>query len=59
MATLVVVKGPAAGAKFALETHPLVMVGRDPRSTFQIVCDLMRDLRVSSSRNFPAARAFA
>jgi len=37
MATLVVVKGPAVGAKFALEAHPLVMVGRDPRSTFQIV----------------------
>jgi pSer/pThr/pTyr-binding forkhead associated (FHA) protein len=37
MATIVVVNGPASGTKFALESHPLVMVGRDPRSTFQLV----------------------
>ena len=37
MATLVVVTGPSAGHKFALEAHRLVMVGRDPRCTFQLL----------------------
>ncbi len=37
MATLYVVKGPAAGAKFSLEGHQLVMIGRDAGCTIQIV----------------------
>jgi len=37
MAMLVVVDGPAEGQKFALESHRLVMVGRDHGCTFQVL----------------------
>jgi pSer/pThr/pTyr-binding forkhead associated (FHA) protein len=37
MATLLVVEGPSAGLKFALDQHNLVMIGRDAKTTFQIV----------------------
>ena len=37
MATLLVTDGPAAGEKFALEQHNLVLVGRDASCTFQII----------------------
>lgn len=37
MATLIVVDGPAEGAKFALEQHRIVMIGREANCTFQIL----------------------
>jgi pSer/pThr/pTyr-binding forkhead associated (FHA) protein len=37
MATLLVTEGPGKDTKFAIGHHRLVMVGRDPRCTFQIV----------------------
>ena len=37
MATLVVTEGPASGQQFALESHLLVLIGRDDQCTFQIV----------------------
>lgn len=37
MATITVVEGPAAGQKFLLEQHRLVMIGRDASCTVQIV----------------------
>lgn len=37
MATVTIVEGPAAGQKFLLERHGLVMIGRDASCTIQVV----------------------
>ncbi len=62
MATLVVVQGPATGAKFALEGHRLVMVGRDQRCTFQVVDPTMSrmhlQLRLDAEKNSHVAIDF-
>ncbi|MHC5065204.1 MAG: FHA domain-containing protein [Planctomycetota bacterium] len=44
MATLVITDGPSEGQQFALERHPLVLIGRDDDCTFQVL-----DRRVSRS----------
>lgn len=50
MATLVVVNGPAAGQKFALGAHRLVMLGRDAEATFQIIDDRVSRTHVQLKR---------
>lgn len=42
MATLVITEGPVHGQQFALEKHPLLMIGRSEECTFQVL-----DSRVS------------
>ncbi len=37
MATRVIVDGPVAGQKFALDRHQLVLIGRDHDATFQVL----------------------
>ena len=51
MACIVVVEGPVKGKTLALESHRLVMIGRDDQCTFQILDEKISRRHLQIKRN--------
>ena len=59
MACLVVTEGPAEGQRMALEGHRLVMIGRDPDCSFQILDETISRRHVQVRLDEAGSRHYA
>ncbi len=59
MACLFITEGPAKGQIFALESHPLVLIGRDDECSFQILDERVSRRHLQIKRDEKEARHYA